>query len=230
MWFNIIKKKKSLEELVNLYIDLYGKLYETNDEETSWNINREMREEVFLPIYGDDIFYELIDALSKENFEQLSLEDFIQESTDIYVDALNSDEKKYDRVRDSILRRKVPVHKETEFYDKLFKDPKFLEARDNFDNYHKRIKEEKEEERRKQKRLAEAKRNQERLMALQRERTSGKYKGRKGQRKQNRQSPQKKTRSQRQASAQKDRDKRDQKHRDYREEEQRRIRNERRGL
>lgn len=223
MWFNILKKEKKLEEFVNAYIDLYGKLYETNDNKTSSKISREISE-LIRPLFGKGMFYEFRESVSKENFKQLSLEDFIQESTDIYVDALNSDEKKYDNDRDNILRSKVPVHKETEFYDKLFKDPKFLEARDNFNNYHKRIKEERENERRKQKRLAEAKRNQERLMALQRQRTSGKYKGRKGQRNQNKQPSQKKTRSQRQTNLQRKRREKDLKERERREDEQRRIR------
>lgn len=229
MWFNIIKKEKTLEERVNSYIDIYGKIYKSNDIETINNL-REEQNKLIRPLYGKDEFYEFVEAISEENFEQLSLEDFIQESTDIYLDSFNSDEKRYDRERDSILRYKVPIHKEKEFYDKLFKNSKFLEAMNNFDNYHKRIKEERENERRKQKRLAEAKRNQERMMALQRQRTSGKYKGRKGQRKQNRQTSQKKTRSQRQAASERKRREQARKDRERREDEQRRFRNERRGL
>ena len=229
MWFNIIKKEKTLEERVNSYIDIYGKIYKSNDIETINNLRAEQNK-LIRPLYGKDEFYEFVEAISEENFEQLSLEDFIQESTDIYLDSFNSDEKRYDRERDSILRYKVPIHKEKEFYDKLFKNSKFLEAMNNFDNYHKRIKEERENERRKQKRLAEAKRNQERMMALQRQRTSGKYKGRKGQRKQNRQTSQKKTRSQRQAASERKRREQARKDRERREDEQRRFRNERRGL
>ena len=61
-------------------------------------------------------------------------------------------------------------------------------------------------------------------------RTSGRYKGKKGQRKQNRQTSQKKTRSQRQAASQRKQNKQARQDRERREDEQRRFRNERRGL
>ena len=225
MWFDILKKEKTLEELVNSYINIYGKLYETNDAQTSNKVIQEMSKEVIRPMTDQRMYSELVEAVSKENFEQLSLEEFIKESTEIYVDSFNSDEKEYDYERDRVLRRKVPIHKEEEFYTKLFEDPKFLEARENFNNYHARIREEKI-----RRRAAEAKRNQERMMALQRARTTGKYKGRKGQRKQSKQPRKKKGRSERQASAQRDRDKQAQKDKEYREKERRNLRNIRRGL
>jgi len=224
MWFDIIKKEKSIGELVNSYIDIYRKLYESNDYELSRDIRDEMSMEVIRPMFDQRMYDELVEAVSKEDFEQLSLEEFIKEYTEIYLDALNSDEKEYDNERDSVLRFKVPIHKQREFYDKLFENPKFLEARDNFDNYHKRIKEEKENKRKRELEKERRRKNQERLMAQQRARTSDKYTGRKGQRKQNRQTSQKKTRSQRQAASQRKRREQDLKDRERREDEQRRIR------
>ncbi len=224
MWFNIIKKEKSIGELVNSYIDIYGKLYESNDYKLSEDIDEKMSMEVIQPMFKQRMYDELVEAVGKENFEQLSLEEFIKEYTGIYVDALNSDEKEYDNEKDRVLRLKVPIHKETEFYDKLFENPEFLEARDNFNNYRKRIKEEEENERMRKLEQERQRKNQERMMAQQRARTSDKYTGRKGQRKQNRQTSQKKTRSQRQAASQRKRREQDLKDRERREDEQRRIR------